>query len=412
MKNKKIITHVKIPGEVAFNPDLNSTDMFVYWLIKSLDSDTHHCYARNSFLATKLNVSERTIIYSISKLKKLGYIKFITFDGRRRTISADPKYLEPFKKHVADYNERGVQSQNTSEMQEGSGLDRNLTTYIDNDNIISKDDNCKSINAFTEENSQIFRHGSAVHLNSKSDLEGKKKPVSVPDPYHTILDFYYDITSVTKPGPTTKTLKKDVDTLRKLRNGKLFDNYPVLSEFNRKYSYGELKEIIKRHSLALNPEYELENKKYYKIHFHKFLYNPFADTKSYFCKWLKDPPTHKGYIQKNPYPEMTDVFLKHLSRGKPIKPKEMNKLIRAAKLTVQFFKDHPETLKSRFQSKSAMAEILWEAVKADDTIKGYITAGYLCSDTTFDRRLPDYCERQLLFEEPEYISPLEYSCGM
>lgn len=145
----------------------------------------------------------------------------------------------------------------------------------------------------------------------------------------------------------------------------------------------------------------MPNKKHYKVYFHKFLLNDYIQ-KSYFCKWQKDPPKHGGVIHSNPYPEMTDVFLKFLSNGKPIKPKEMNKLIKAAKLTVQYFKDRPEELRSFYRSRQAQAEILVEAVKTDDTIKNHITAGYLCSDLTFDRRLPDYCERNVVFEQPKY----------
>jgi hypothetical protein len=80
----------------------------------------------------------------------------------------------------------------------------------------------------------------------------------------------------------------------------------------------------------------------------------------------------------------------------------MNKLIKASVRTVEFIEENREKFKY-LPDHIRMADIIWRAIKADETIGIPISTGFLCSDITFTRRLPDYCERQNLFFEPEPI---------
>lgn len=76
---------VWIPKEIWLNKDLSAIDKCIFAEINSLDNEDH-CYASNEYFAEFCGVSEATVKRSIQKLKSLGLIKQISFDGRTRVI--------------------------------------------------------------------------------------------------------------------------------------------------------------------------------------------------------------------------------------------------------------------------------------------------------------------------------------
>ncbi len=60
---------------IIFNDkNLTRTDTDLLSLIISLALKNDYCFANNEYLANYINTSERTISYSLSKLKELNYI--------------------------------------------------------------------------------------------------------------------------------------------------------------------------------------------------------------------------------------------------------------------------------------------------------------------------------------------------
>lgn len=78
-------TGVWIPKEIYLSKDLNWTQKILFVEIQSLDNG-EGCYASNEYLSEFLGVSKQTISDSISKLKKLGFIKQVSFDGKTRRL--------------------------------------------------------------------------------------------------------------------------------------------------------------------------------------------------------------------------------------------------------------------------------------------------------------------------------------
>lgn len=76
---------IAIPGILFIDKDLSKTDILVLGLIISLAFKDEYCYASNKYLTDYLNVSERTITYSLSKLKGLKYI-FVKHEDNKRKI--------------------------------------------------------------------------------------------------------------------------------------------------------------------------------------------------------------------------------------------------------------------------------------------------------------------------------------
>lgn len=81
MTSKFIIT----PRILFRDKNLSRTDIDVLSLIISLALNKGYCYASNDYLKEYINSSERTINYSLSKLKKLGYI-IVKYENSKRRI--------------------------------------------------------------------------------------------------------------------------------------------------------------------------------------------------------------------------------------------------------------------------------------------------------------------------------------
>ena len=84
---------------IVFNDKcLSNTDRVVLSLIVSLTLKKGYCYANNNYLASYINSSKRTIGNSLSKLKKLEYIKIKYIETKRRI------YLNTEKNTIKTFN--------------------------------------------------------------------------------------------------------------------------------------------------------------------------------------------------------------------------------------------------------------------------------------------------------------------
>lgn len=76
---------VWIPKEIWLNEELTMLEKVIFVEIDSLDGQDH-CYASNEYFATFCNCSESKVSKAIKKLKDLGMIEEIAFDGRHRKL--------------------------------------------------------------------------------------------------------------------------------------------------------------------------------------------------------------------------------------------------------------------------------------------------------------------------------------
>lgn len=88
MENQdRVFKGIWIPKEVWLDTKLNALDKIIYAEIDSLATEDG-CYASNEYLAEFCQCSEAKITKAISKLKKLGYLKFVSFNGRQRVLQS------------------------------------------------------------------------------------------------------------------------------------------------------------------------------------------------------------------------------------------------------------------------------------------------------------------------------------
>ena len=223
------------------------------------------------------------------------------------------------------------------------------------------------------------------------------KEVPLPPSIKPLVDYYYKIIPITRPGSGTKTMEENVKALQKLKRGTLLGKFYPKYE-GRKFTDNEIIKVFDAHKLALDPAFEFRNKSVYKIHLHLFLANRFAKKNiSYFVKWFENPPQRTQETSlEDKHPDYTKYLVAKLNGGKPLPIEEMNKVIRASARTVKWFVANQKLMEAVTSEKRI--ELLWRAVEEDKNRGDLpITAGFLCSDTTFSKRLPDYCDRQALF---------------
>ena len=91
---------VWIQKEIWLNKDLSLIDKVLFVEIKSLDN-TNHCTKSNAHFAEFFNCSERTITRSVAKLKELGYIGELPFNGKFRRLYVEDKWMDKMSDSIA-----------------------------------------------------------------------------------------------------------------------------------------------------------------------------------------------------------------------------------------------------------------------------------------------------------------------
>ena len=93
-----------IPAEVWLDERLTALDKIILAEINSLDTD-EGCFASNKYIAEFCGTKENTVSLSISKLKELGYIEQVKFDGRQRVLKSclTKNQRQTLKKSKADF---------------------------------------------------------------------------------------------------------------------------------------------------------------------------------------------------------------------------------------------------------------------------------------------------------------------
>lgn len=83
---KQRFTGYWIPVELT-KLGLTKIEQFLLSMIDSLESEApEYCFASNAYLADKMEMSESRVSFYITKLKRMGLIKQVGFNGRRRIL--------------------------------------------------------------------------------------------------------------------------------------------------------------------------------------------------------------------------------------------------------------------------------------------------------------------------------------
>lgn len=118
MEQKRQFTGVWIPRHIVEDNRLNWTERALYAEISCYDE----CFASNAFFAKRLDVSEKRISTMLSHLIELGYIIWVSFDGRKRVITSSQTRQKCLGR--PDKNEKSDQTKMSS-------IDNNIENKVD-----------------------------------------------------------------------------------------------------------------------------------------------------------------------------------------------------------------------------------------------------------------------------------------
>lgn len=94
---ERIVKGIWIPIEIWQDRSLSWNEKILLMEIDSFTSKGHGCYFSNNYIAELLGVTDRCARKYISHLKDVGYLREVSFDGRRR-------YLESTISFQAEWN--------------------------------------------------------------------------------------------------------------------------------------------------------------------------------------------------------------------------------------------------------------------------------------------------------------------
>lgn len=113
---------------------LSKTEQLLLSMIHSLEAPApKYCFASNKFLAEHMDLSESRVSFYITKFKRMGLIKEIGFDGRKRRMAClkENWYKRDFEKELKDSNkELCVKTRSEGKRNHVGGLRENTNHIV------------------------------------------------------------------------------------------------------------------------------------------------------------------------------------------------------------------------------------------------------------------------------------------
>ena len=160
-------TGIFIPVEILEMEDLSPLEQMLLSWVDALYCKNHGgCFASNIYLAERLRIKENTLAKLLTKLRKLGLIEDVSFDGRRRIIRA--KIGEQVEKSQSNPDLDYDPTQGWTKIQPSVGQPSNPHLYIYN-----KGDNKE---VYSPPNPRRGERASARKTSSFSPKDKTSKP--------------------------------------------------------------------------------------------------------------------------------------------------------------------------------------------------------------------------------------------
>lgn len=257
-----------IPSEIWLNTEINHIEKILWAEINSLDKG-NGCHASNEYLANFLGVKEHTITIMVSHLKKVGLIKQIAFDGRKRILSAI--IGSPLSQQQADCHKNDRQTV------------AEITPYNKEDN---KEDNIEKKENYIKERKEGGANAPCRSPNgSLIDNDNDNGDINAPknDSFALVSDFYpKDEQSI--PPDNKKPSKGKISTKQQILA--IYDAYPRKTA--KQIGIQAIEKAIKK---GHSPEMLLQKTKLYaqKMSWQDKQYIPYPSTWFNREQFLDDP---------------------------------------------------------------------------------------------------------------------------
>jgi len=395
-----------IPNEIVSERSLDLTDKFLIGIIRTVPEISVEQIV--GVLGDKLPKQE------ISKrLKNLAALRYIVEEknGSGYTIF---KIKNILTLNIKSQKSQTIQDQENSVPEKKRIISRRKLDQNPNALIYSE-------RVYKEKNNSMIENSVSTPLgvDTLDDPEQANKKF-IPSIVQPFLDVWF-IHDLYISGDGTKAFAEDIEALKKLITGRFFStssgrNVPF-QYLDRKFTLEEWTHAVKTmHKIAFDPSYRPANKsKLQKMRIKSFLYNEYTNfqtkerTNSTFLLCLENrvlfPKSGRSKFspEEDLHPNMTarliHLFAEYRKevRGQyEYKPsdEEMDRFKMASSRISKFFDDRQKDIidyHNAFSVQNAKTDFTWAAVLHDIKNSDFeLTPGFLCSDTTFEKRLPNY----------------------
>ncbi len=275
---------VWIPKHIWLNESLSMLDKVLLVEIDSLDQSERGCFASNKYFAEFCGCSESAVSKSISKLIKLGFLYYNSFNGRQREL----------KSRISNYPERTDCGNKSSKIYQAAS--QNLQSCIvKNDKQPSKiyqaasqnlPHNNIDNNIDKEENSQNFLNIIEDYIKQNKDKLNNPKEIKqrIINAYNELSDNLKDRLDVTIFEDTLTNLLTNKRWAASEEIKKLINCAIIFNEHDNKvyniYIQKTINSTPKSFSIF---GYHLRTKQTVEDYLRAFLKN-----KDYYCGWIGD----------------------------------------------------------------------------------------------------------------------------
>jgi len=404
----------------------------IFTLIESLDHKEFHCFASNNFIARKLHISENKVSVGISNLKRLGFLKdeIASDKGRKvRTLSVDYDYITKYKELVKEFDipikdvvmstDNGtVETSHTKIIKE----DNKSILPSEESNFFPSEKNCSSSSEESKmanpQDSPSLRERLKMgvrRISRKAEIKVLPSPVSRRS--KQVMESLWKELGLSQHREGTKLYSKSCRVVDKLMSGSFFDGSSDFREYKgRKFTYDDFALSINRFKLAaLSPDYSPEQGTY-KEHLKRmslltFLYNVKANNvrhQSLFIHYLNNEPeklSERFTTKVNKEEPVVKVLAEGFRRlanmnGEAFTNKQWMDLSYTAKRIREVLPEYSKRIRmfnyhrmvGDFEDgESLIASYILDALEEElKSSTQTITTGWLCSEKTFEERLPNY----------------------
>ena len=285
-KNDFWVKYIHIPIEVFANNKLDKNDLIIFALIDMMDGEKH-CWASNQYFADITNISKVSVSTSISKLEEQKYIFRKLMNDNKRILSINPKFKELHFQYSKEINSKIIENSSLNKVKYpikeklNSSLNKVKDNNIYNSNILSKD----NIRPSDEGQDHFLIKRRNTSLKNISLIDKKDKTIISYSPTKESLEIYsyWKGKGLKAYEEKYKGYVNDLQAIKKLLNGKCFNNNEFTQYKNHKFTNKEITLSIGRFALfALNSDYLPRDKKVWpKKTFKEFIYNSYQNIEGY-----------------------------------------------------------------------------------------------------------------------------------
>jgi len=398
--NKKTMRHfLRLPKSLSAYKELNSSDKLVWACLYNFSNDKGIAWPKQITIADTVGLSTDQVIRCIKRLEEQDFIWKEKAEGSNHRLHVTNRYYILAHPILEDCEEI-TSHPATSKTEITSQLAPSYTRKRLNQNL-------KDCIVFSKEKSTQSEPSCETKLThclkeSRDDYLNNNTVDSCPEDIAPYVNYWEEHYSKTRR--VSKTFDQITQTLRTMISGSFFDNKNVMPGYT--LSLEDFQTSVDNYKLAMQIDHGASpDRKPIKYTLLSFLWNWNATSlKCPFIRYLqyKPKPIEKLYTDINPKltAYLTELLIKEnqWTKNHIFLATEEEKLRLASN---QFHRWYNEN-QNRFittRNLYEMAELYFLSIAESlpDTVKP--SPGHLCSERTWKRVFPDFCEKRGLLSK-------------